>query len=937
MTPFSVRLLCAVFFVSGGAALVFESLWFRQAGLAFGNSVWASTLVLSSFMAGLAAGNAFTVRFGPRIGRPVRFYAGLEATIAVTGALLVWLLPELGRWLAPVLGGLLEHPWLLNPVRFGLGFLLLLLPATAMGATLPILVKALSGLDANFGAVLGRLYGYNTLGAVAGALAAETVLVPWLGVRGSALAASALYLGVGAVALGIARSAAAAAPAPAPGPSGLGTGGSAGRAWLLALASFLAGWILLAFEVVWFRFIRLFIDPSSLAFSLMLAVVLSGIGAGGFAAGLVLRRRPGAFGHGAAVACLSGALAVALYAGFEHVLAPYGTRYIAEPRDVLWLSAALMLPVSLLSGVLFTFTGTALSREVAPDVQAVGWVALANTLGGMLGSFAGGFLLLPLLGVERSFFFLSALYAVVALLLLAARVEARSRMLPVLRWASALVLLGTLFAFPFGAMGERYLEIGVRRLGDPTQARIVAAKEGRAQTVVYVACEFPGEPLFHRLQTGAFNMASNEILARRYMKLFVYWPIALHPEARSALLISYGIGSTAKALTDTAGLERIDVVDISPEVLEMSSIAYPEDEHPLRDPRVHVHIEDGRYYLQTTGRRYDLITSEPPPPKHAGVVNLYTREYFQLIHDRLSHGGINTYWLPVNTLTLEDTRSIVRAYCDAFPDCSLWSGFGTSWMLVGSRARDWGATEEGFSAQWADPVVGPELRAVGVERPEQLGALFMADADGLRELTRDALPVTDDHPKRLGDDYPGRVDNRVYYRMMNTRTARAAFEKSDFIRRAWPPGLRERSLPYFAFQEMLNQHRAMWGGAFPIHRRIRNIHRVQTTSDLHTLVLWHLGIRDHATGEPSRSLPGQAGRALAARDFARAKSLYDRALRGSPRDRFLRYMRVYAACMAGELGDVADASPDSLVGRVVASGCTDFPEHPPEPPNPGGR
>src|SRR5206468_8297209 len=136
---------------------------------------------------------------------------------------------------------------------------------------------------------------------------------------------------------------------------------------------------------------------------------------------------------------------------------------------------------------------------------------------------------------------------------------------------------------------------------------------------------------------------------RRYMKLFVYWPVAFHPAPKKALLISYGVGSTAKALTDTRAFEQIDVVDISRDVLSMDEVVYPDPAtRPLRDPRVKVYVEDGRYYLLTTDQRYDVITAEPPPPKNAGIVNLYTREYFELLHDRLAEGGVATYWLPVH-------------------------------------------------------------------------------------------------------------------------------------------------------------------------------------------------------------------------------------------------------------------------------------------------
>jgi spermidine synthase len=165
-------------------------------------------------------------------------------------------------------------------------------------------------------------------------------------------------------------------------------------------------------------------------------------------------------------------------------------------------------------------------------------------------------------------------------------------------------------------------------------------------------------------------------------------PLALRSEARDALLISFGVGSTAKALTDSAGLRHIDVVDISREILEMSSIIYPDAGNPLQDKRVDVHVEDGRFFLGTTARKYDLITSEPPPPKVSGVVNLYSREYFTAIREHLNPGGYTSYWLPVYQLEPLDTLAIISAFCAAFDDCSLWAGAGLEWMLLGSNGAD---------------------------------------------------------------------------------------------------------------------------------------------------------------------------------------------------------------------------------------------------------
>ena len=141
--PGSTAFLCAVFFLSGASALIFETLWFRLSGLTFGNSVWASALVLSSFMGGLALGNGLAAYYGDRIKHPVRLYAFMEITVAITGVLLIFIIPVLTEKLSPLFRQFLDTPWILNPLRLSISFLLMLVPATAMGITLPVLVKSL--------------------------------------------------------------------------------------------------------------------------------------------------------------------------------------------------------------------------------------------------------------------------------------------------------------------------------------------------------------------------------------------------------------------------------------------------------------------------------------------------------------------------------------------------------------------------------------------------------------------------------------------------------------------------------------------------------------------------------------------------------------------------------------------------------------------------
>jgi hypothetical protein len=270
------------------------------------------------------------------------------------------------------------------------------------------------------------------------------------------------------------------------------------------------------------------------------------------------------------------------------------------------------------------------------------------------------------------------------------------------------------------------------------------------------------------------------------------------------LLINYGLGSTAKALTETRALTAIHVVDISRDILQMTDVVFPSGQSPLLDPRVQVHVEDGRFFLQTSGESFDLITGEPPPPKAAGIVSLYSREYFQLLHDRLNDGGVATYWLPVEELDQDDARAVVGAFCAAFVDCSLWTGAGPHWMMVGTRELRAPATEGEFGAAWRDPVLGPELRRLGLETPEQLGATFLADAEQLAPWIAGILALDDAHPHRLSPGRPHPARQTFIETWMEEGPAAQRFQRSKFIATVWPPTLRARSGEAFAFQRAVN-------------------------------------------------------------------------------------------------------------------------------------
>jgi len=229
---------------------------------------------------------------------------------------------------------------------------------------------------------------------------------------------------------------------------------------------------------------------------------------------------------------------------------------------------------------------------------------------------------------------------------------------------------------------------------------------------------------------------------------------------------------------------------------------------------VRVHIEDGRAFLALSKERYDLITAEPPPPTNAGIVSLYTREHFDLVRSRLAEGGFVSYWLPVHTLDDAAAPAVIAAFCGAFPDCTLWSGADLDWMLVGTRDRRAPASEERVRERWRDSVRGPALREMGLERPEQMAALFMADSAGLGRLSATAAPLVDDRPGRIGRAAATLPTNFAYQALFGDDKA-AAFARSPEVARLWPPALRESARPAFAEQEALNRMLVARLGARP--------------------------------------------------------------------------------------------------------------------------
>jgi spermidine synthase len=248
------------------------------------------------------------------------------------------------------------------------------------------------------------------------------------------------------------------------------------------------------------------------------------------------------------------------------------------------------------------------------------------------------------------------------------------------------------------------------------------------------------------------------------------------------------------------------VVDISKEVFALadfySGINYS---NPLRDPRVHAVVQDGRFFLQASPQKYDVISGEPPPPKMAGAVNLYTQEFFSLMRARLKENGIATFWLPINQLRLEETKAILRAFHNAFPNALVWGGADQDWIMMGINGPGRKVTEDELRQLWNDPKTGADLRTIGIEVPQQLGALFLMDGDEIDRITHNLAPLTDVYPKRLTDrSWDDEANHRFALSYLTAPAAVERFVRSSLINQIWPetlnPGAAEME-PFFTIRQ----------------------------------------------------------------------------------------------------------------------------------------
>ena len=749
-----------LFLASGAAGLIYEVVWMRMLMRILGGTVLAYTIVLSAFMLGLALGGWHFGRRIDRRGRPLLVYAALEVGVGAWAILLPFGLALAVYLFASAARGLPDAPLLLHAVRSLLAFAALLVPTTLMGGTLPVLSKFLVQRERDLGPRVGQLYAINTVGALLGAGAAGFVLIGTIGEIRTTLIGVLLNLTAAGGALVLARSgrreAAPSADLPAEREAAQAPPVSGWRNGLLLVVVAVTGFTILAYEVLWTRTAVLLLSNTTYSFSVMLLSFLTGIAVGSAVMASVLRWWQPSWDARwrlfAALQVLIGIVALLSLASTVPVVGlvyPLWTRFggplvdwFAGPVPAVFL---LLAPLTLLSGASFPIAASLYARGLSLVGRSVGAVYLWNTIGAAAGSAAAGFLFLPRLGIAHSFLVCIAINAVAGIAMMLSLPTPRfvQRLRPALAWAAIAALCLGLSARATGGL-DLPRTLLRKRLERPYQRGIFYQEDINGIVSVWIN-PTESDPWLNnkRLYIDAQPMAAAYRFGMLYERLQAHYPLLLHPDPQDVLVICLGTGTTLGSAGQYP-VATLDCVELSPSVVAAGTYFEEETHNILEDPRLTLYVDDGRNYLLATQRSYDVITAEPMHPHLAGTVNLYTREYFQLVRSRLRPDGICSHWIPLYKMRPDEVKAAIRAFSEVFPHTILFLESGDA-IILGS---DQPLTID--VARWrrvlSNPAIASDLAEVGLSSvPQFLSTYVMAD-DAVKAYVRDVPPVTDDLP-----------------------------------------------------------------------------------------------------------------------------------------------------------------------------------------------
>ena len=752
-----------IFILSGASALIYEVIWMRQLTLVFGSTVFATSTVLTAFMAGLALGSYY---FGRKIDEskmsPLKLYAILEAGIG--GFCIIWplLLTFLTGLYVLIYRNITSEFYTLSLIRFVLTFGILLIPSTLMGGTLPVLTRFFVKRLEQLGTNIGILYALNTFGAVIGTVAAGFFLIEAFGIKWSLGVAVAINFGVALVALLLARHAhkieegesaeqeeAVASEQEAAVPVVVKR-----ERQLVLWAIGISGFCALAYEVLWTRILVFFLGSTTYAFATMLAAFLFGIALGSMVLARWVDRIKQPISTFGIIQLGIGLFALILMPAFERL---YGMTYALQSTfggSRFWAFFSCFVVMSLptfLMGASFPLVTKIYTGNARQLGRSIGNVYAINTVGSILGAFCAGFLLIPLLGIRPSIVLTVALNTGIGGLLVLKGVRASASetelgsgaksvfqgmgiAVPILNIGLAVILLLTL-SQPLFLKSTIYK---TQRPGD----EVVDYKEEIDATVTTLK----DDEGVYRLYVDANQAADASRWDSPSHRVIAHLPLLLHPNPKRALVVGFGMGLTSHSITQHG--VQVDAIELSKGVISAAQKHFKHVNGNIFENRLfNWTINDGRNHILMTQKKYDMIsTGIIHPLVSAGSSNIYTEDFYKLCKRILTEDGVMCQWVPLHRLPETHYKMIVRTFINVFPETTLWYKYTPDFVILIGMLKPLSIDYKNFMARSRIPSIREGLAADDLDGPSLLDS-FMMGPEAVQEYAGDVPIHTDDRPR----------------------------------------------------------------------------------------------------------------------------------------------------------------------------------------------
>lgn len=740
-----------MFLLSGFAALIYQIVWARQLTLVFGVTIYATSAVVTAFMAGLALGSLYFGRLVDRWKRPMLLFAFLQVGIAVFGIFFPAITLVLKRVYAPLYGALGDSHYLMSLVRFVLSFLVLLVPTSLMGGTLPVIARGYMSRSKRVGGDVAGLYSVNNLGAFLGCVLAGYLFIQLIGLSGALRFAALVNLTVAAIALCLdarlrsgaerqepdAETDAAREGARLPGPVKVAL-------WVFGIEGFTS----LVYQMAWMRMLMFFVETNIYAVTAIVATFLVGLSAGAFVVKRWVDRTRDPYGMLGVIEvgiALTALVTIALlpsmmsfYNGLRGALAGWGWWGWTVARFA--LAGVVILVPSSFMGATIAVVARIYVGTLGGLGRKMGVLGCLDTVGSVFGAFAGGFVLIPLLGIQRTIIATALInLALAAWVFVVNPLRGRT---PLLR-AGFLTSVGGLLLVPVMLLLKPTpLILCSPVLEDVLQKEVLYYDENAESSVSVV--EHYG--LSRCLYVDHSAVGGTSRYDRPSHAMIAHVPLLVHPDPKRALLIGFGMGFTASACR-AQGVE-VDSVELSPGVGRANSWFAEYNDDILSDPNVHLRVDDGRNYVLGTRQRYDMIQAGiVHPGVNSGNAGFYTTDFYRDCKRILTPDGVMCQWLPLHGIPPDSFKMLIRSFLAEFPHASIWYKYTSDFCVLIGTPEPLKLDFQDIQRRLESPVVRQHLALSGVVDVYDLLDSFCAGEDAIRGAVGPGVVETDDRPR----------------------------------------------------------------------------------------------------------------------------------------------------------------------------------------------